>query len=364
MASARNGGDQGGAGEAPTRPKLLAGGAFVPPRGQGTQEAFDYEIRESSNWHAAQREGLAGADEYLDGVVDMEEEDIVELEPEEEEPTPAEMQRWRLRGRYISVKKPNIEDLTDHFNDVWHLRTGVNFAPLGKNWFTVTLFSEGDYNFVARGGPWIYRGYPLLFGKIVEGARPSETVLNSVPLWVQVYDVPWNRKKKSTAQLIGANLGKYLEVDLDADGRSPYDFLRVRIDIPVDRCLKPSITTQIPVLLHGGRPVCKSLVILQYLEDSFPGAGNALLPANPYDRAVACFWVAYADDIFFAAWIKSLKGTTEDEKAAGTAGALAALQTLEGAFRECSQGKPFFTGNEPGYVDVALGGYLGWMPAY
>jgi glutathione S-transferase len=68
---------------------------------------------------------------------------------------------------------------------------------------------------------------------------------------------------------------------------------------------------------------------------------------------------------FFAAWIKSLIGTTEDEKAAGTAGALAALQqTLEGAFGECSKGKPFFAGDEPGYVDVALGGYLGWMRAY
>jgi glutathione S-transferase len=67
---------------------------------------------------------------------------------------------------------------------------------------------------------------------------------------------------------------------------------------------------------------------------------------------------------FFASWIKSLKGATEDERAAGTTGALAALQTLEGAFGECSKGKPFFAGDEPGYVDVALGGYLGWMRAY
>jgi hypothetical protein len=53
---------------------------------------------------------------------------------------------------------------------------------------------------------------------------------------------------------------------------------------------------------------------------------------------------------FFAAWIKSLMGTTEDEKAAATTGALAALQMLEGAFGECSKGKPFFAGDEPGYM--------------
>uniref|UniRef100_A0ACD5T6S3 Uncharacterized protein n=1 Tax=Avena sativa TaxID=4498 RepID=A0ACD5T6S3_AVESA len=120
---------------------------------------------------------------------------------------------------------------------------------------------------------------------------------------------------------------------------------------------------KIPVLLHGGRPICESLVILHYLDDAFPDP-RPLLPADPYHRAVARFWAAYADDVFFAAWIKSLQGTTEDEKAAGTAGALSALLTLEAAFGECSKGKPFFAGDAPGYVDVALGGYLGWMRAY
>ena len=67
---------------------------------------------------------------------------------------------------------------------------------------------------------------------------------------------------------------------------------------------------------------------------------------------------------FFGAWIKSLKGTTEDERAVGTAGVLAALQMLEGAFGGCPKGKPFFAGDAPGYVDVVLGGYLGWMRAY
>ncbi|KAM0861359.1 hypothetical protein ACQ4PT_045951 [Festuca glaucescens] len=175
----------------------------------------------------------------------MEDEDAIELEPgEEEEPAPEAAWCWRLVGRYVSVRKPNIDDLTDHFNDVWNLRTGVNFTPMGKNWFHVALFSEGDYNFVARGGPWIYRGYPLLVAKIPDGKRPSETVLNSVPLWVQLYDLHWNRQKKITAPLVGAKLVKYLEADLGADGYRPYDFLHVRVDIPVDKRLRASITTQ------------------------------------------------------------------------------------------------------------------------
>jgi hypothetical protein len=116
---------------------------------------------------------------------------------------------------------------------------------LGKNWFKITLFSEGDFNFVIQGGPWIYRGYPLLVAKVQGDLKPSETELNTVPLWVQVYDMPWNRQKKGTATQIGNRLGKYLTADLDADGNNPYDFLRVRVDIPIDQRLKQSITTQV-----------------------------------------------------------------------------------------------------------------------
>jgi hypothetical protein len=173
----------------------------------------------------------------------MEDDDILELEPDGEEPPPEVTQWWRLIGRCVSQKKPDIQDMSTHFDDVWHLRTGVNFAPIGKNWFNDTLFSEGDFNFVARGGPWIYRGYPLLVAKIKKGVRPSETVLNTVPIWVQVYDIPWNKKMEKTARLIGDKIGKFLEADMNADGYSPYEFLRARVDM--DRRLRASLTTQV-----------------------------------------------------------------------------------------------------------------------
>jgi glutathione S-transferase len=56
-------------------------------------------------------------------------------------------------------------------------------------------------------------------------------------------------------------------------------------------------------------------------------------------------------------------GKTEEEKAEGKEKAAAAIVTLEGGLRECSKGKPFFGGESAGYVDVILGGLLGWVRA-
>jgi len=57
------------------------------------------------------------------------------------------------------------------------------------------------------------------------------------------------------------------------------------------------------------------------------------------------------------------RGKTDEEKAEGTRQSFAVAATLEGALRECSQGKPFFGGDSVGYVDVALGGFVAWVHA-
>jgi glutathione S-transferase len=56
-------------------------------------------------------------------------------------------------------------------------------------------------------------------------------------------------------------------------------------------------------------------------------------------------------------------GKTEEEKSEGKKLAAEAVETLEGALRDCSKGKSFFGGDSPGYVDVVLGGILAWVRA-
>ncbi|KAF8013160.1 hypothetical protein BT93_I1134 [Corymbia citriodora subsp. variegata] len=51
---------------------------------------------------------------------------------------------------------------------------------------------------------------------------------------------------------------------------------------------------QIPVLIHNGKPVCESLIVVQYIDETW-GRESPLLPSDPYERARARFWANYVD---------------------------------------------------------------------
>ena len=51
----------------------------------------------------------------------------------------------------------------------------------------------------------------------------------------------------------------------------------------------------VPMLIHDDKPVCNSSVILQYVNKAFISVGPSLLPEEPHDRVVACFWAGYID---------------------------------------------------------------------
>ncbi|CAN6288961.1 unnamed protein product [Urochloa humidicola] len=143
-----------------------------------------------------------------------------------------------------------------------------------------------------------------------------------------------------------------------------YDYVEEDLSNKSELLLKLNpVHKKVPVIIHNGKLLCESLVIVQYVDELF--AGPAILPTDPYERATARFWAAFVDDKLCPAWIGVIKeAKTEDERTEKVNEARAAIRQMEEAFAKLSEGKAFFGGDSIGYLDIVLGSCLFWFEAF
>ncbi|CAK7338501.1 unnamed protein product [Dovyalis caffra] len=118
------------------------------------------------------------------------------------------------------------------------------------------------------------------------------------------------------------------------------------------------IYKKVPVLIHNGKPICESLVIVQYIDDVWKDK-SSLLPSDPYQRAQSKFWADFIDkkvsDHAHKIWT-----TKGEELETAKKGFIECLKLLEGELGE----KTYFGGETFGYLDVAFVPCYSWFNAY
>ncbi|KAI3511200.1 hypothetical protein L1887_18345 [Cichorium endivia] len=111
---------------------------------------------------------------------------------------------------------------------------------------------------------------------------------------------------------------------------------------------------KVPVLLHNGTPICESLVILEYIDETW-NTTTRFLPEDSLARATARFWSKFNDEQLVTSVFKAYASQGVEQEEAKTP-ALKNLDTVEKQLI----GKKFFSGETIGFLDLVFG----WIANY
>ncbi|GLJ19061.1 hypothetical protein SUGI_0342180 [Cryptomeria japonica] len=116
---------------------------------------------------------------------------------------------------------------------------------------------------------------------------------------------------------------------------------------------------KIPVLIHNGRPVAESAIIVEYIDELWSN-GPAFLSSDPYDRALARFWVDFIEKKLIVPGRLILFRSKGEEQEEGKRQFIESLAMLEEALR----GKNYMGGNAFGIADIACAPMICWFHTY
>ncbi|KAL9237720.1 hypothetical protein vseg_012236 [Gypsophila vaccaria] len=153
----------------------------------------------------------------------------------------------------------------------------------------------------------------------------------------------------------GSPFSRRVEIALKLKGVE-YDFIEEDLENKSEQLLAYNpVHKKIPVLVHNGKPVAESLLILEYIDETWKD--NSLLPSDPYDRAQVRFWAKFIDEKILAAVGAALLSKGEETQKA-TQELHDLLKILE---KEITK-KKYFGGNKVGYLDIVGLFVAYWVP--
>ncbi|KAD7479013.1 hypothetical protein R6Q59_005203 [Mikania micrantha] len=109
------------------------------------------------------------------------------------------------------------------------------------------------------------------------------------------------------------------------------------------------IHMKVPVLVHNETPICESLVILEYIDETWKDV-YPLLPKHPLDKAKERFWAKFAGEQVLPSFFGYIMKQGKDQEEAKET-TLAYLKQVEQLLGE----KRFFSGERLGFLDLAFG---------
>lgn len=117
-----------------------------------------------------------------------EEDDEEEYDFKEDKEVMAAPQKWLAIARFYSVQSFKTWVLLNELSKAWGKALDVPVRELGDNRFLVEFGVEWLWKKAIYGGPWTFWGDAIIFVPYDGLHRFSEVVIESIGLWLRIYE--------------------------------------------------------------------------------------------------------------------------------------------------------------------------------
>lgn len=140
-----------------------------------------------------------------------------------------------LVGKLFSDRVINKNVIKAIILKAWRTSKSVQIVDLKENIFLFKFACEGDKKRILELGPWNIEGFPLILKMWHQNLSVEDMDFSSIPIWIQVHNLPIEYMSKENAVEIGALVGEVLEVDFTSnEGICMSKFLRVKVELKVE----------------------------------------------------------------------------------------------------------------------------------
>lgn len=174
-------------------------------------------------------------DMYANLVLEDEEEDGVIIANEE---LSVKENSFVLIGRFLTEKNINFNAMQNVMASLWRPKEGMEIHDLGDHRFSFVFFHKLDLQKVIEGGPWTFEQSLLLYQVLGDNENPHTVSLNTMDIWMQIYDLPKGLVSEKLLQNIGGFVGTFIKSDPTNINGFRKMFFRIRVALNVEKPIK------------------------------------------------------------------------------------------------------------------------------
>ena len=143
-----------------------------------------------------------------------------------------------LFGRLLTDRQQNQRAFKNTLKAAWKMGSDLRIVEVGNNVFQFKFGTVCQLEWVERSVPWNFDNNLLLLCRWRKGLTASNISFSHAPFWVQVWGLPFEYMSEDAGKDIGGRLGKVLEVDKRSLQAEQAKFMRIRVEIPIDKPLR------------------------------------------------------------------------------------------------------------------------------